>query len=135
MPHIFPIQIRFNDIDMVGHVNNVVYGHYCDLARITFMNEIFQGAFDLQQGDRILILVHTDFDFCKPTVFGDRLHVESRVLRVGQRSLQLEHKVVDEEGVLRASSRCVLSTYDRSTGTSFPLPSEWRDLFTQYLEA
>ena len=28
-----PIQIRFNDIDILGHVNNVMFGHYCDVAR------------------------------------------------------------------------------------------------------
>ena len=32
--HKTPIQIRFNDVDVVGHVNNSVYQNYFDAARM-----------------------------------------------------------------------------------------------------
>jgi acyl-CoA thioester hydrolase len=38
--HSVPVQIRFADIDVNGHVNNVVFQHYFDLAKVGYFNTI-----------------------------------------------------------------------------------------------
>ena len=35
--HVLPIQIRFNDVDKFGHVNNTVYFQFYDTARSIMM--------------------------------------------------------------------------------------------------
>ncbi|HRE23498.1 MAG TPA: thioesterase, partial [Bacteroidia bacterium] len=41
MPEIItPIQIRFSDIDWMGHVNNAVYLSYIEKARIDFSERL-----------------------------------------------------------------------------------------------
>ena len=34
--HETPLQIRFNDVDVMGHVNNSVYQNYFDVARLRY---------------------------------------------------------------------------------------------------
>jgi len=34
--HVLPLQIRFNDVDKFGHVNNTVYFQFYDTASIHF---------------------------------------------------------------------------------------------------
>ncbi|MFA5302292.1 MAG: thioesterase family protein [Bacteroidales bacterium] len=119
------IQIRFNDIDMLGHVNNVVFGHYCDVARMDFFINRSTYRPDFFKDTRVLILVHTEYDYMMPCFLGDALYVETSIEKAGERSLHFLQEIVDEKGTIRVRSRSVMSTFDKSTGKSFPLPKEW----------
>ena len=35
-----PIQLRFNDIDVIGHVNNTVYFNFYDLGKTAYFEEV-----------------------------------------------------------------------------------------------
>ena len=129
--HTFPIQIRFNDIDMLGHVNNVVYGHYCDLARYHFLVQKLGGLIDLRTNRYILIMVRTEYDFILPSFMDDVLHVETSLLRIGNKSIHLQQQVMDSKGVVRVKSVSVMSTYDKETGTSFEISEEWKEILTR----
>lgn len=120
-----PIQIRFNDVDMVGHVNNVIFGHYCDVARYRYMHEVMPIRQQFMTDNRILILVHTEFDFLTPSTLDDSLFVETVVEGVGERSVRILQEIKDDAGRIHVRSRSVMSTFDKSTGHSFPLPPEW----------
>ena len=39
--HETSIQIRFNDIDIMAHVNNSVYQNYFDIARTRYFEKVF----------------------------------------------------------------------------------------------
>lgn len=120
-----PIQIRFNDIDMLGHVNNVMFGHYCDVARKDFFLNSTNYAPDYFKDDKILILVHTEYDYMMSCFLTDTLFVETGIEKKGERSLHFVQEIVDEKGTVRVRYRSVMSTFDKSTGKSFPLPHEW----------
>ena len=38
--HVTPIQIRFNDIDVIGHINNNAYLEYMDLGKTAYFNAV-----------------------------------------------------------------------------------------------
>lgn len=124
--HTFPIQIRFNDIDLLGHINNVMYGHYFDMARYDFMMQKLGGVVDLRNSRQILIMVHTEYDFLLPSFLEDKLHVATSLLRTGSKSVHFKQEVVDEFGVVRVKSVSIMSSYDKETGTSFEISPEWR---------
>ncbi|HPW78560.1 MAG: acyl-CoA thioesterase YbgC [Bacteroidetes bacterium ADurb.Bin037] len=126
--HKTPIQIRFNDIDMLGHVNNVMFGHYCDVARSDFFLNTTIYRPDFFKDDKMLILVHTEYDFIIPCFMTDKLFVQTCIEKKGQRSLHFLQEIVDEKGIVRVRSRSVMSTFDKATGKSFPLPKEWLTL-------
>lgn len=124
--HTFPIQIRFNDIDTLGHVNNVMYGHYFDMARYDCMMQKLGSVIDLRCSSRILIMVHTEYDFLQPSFLDDNLHVETHIHSIGNKSVHFKQQVVDNKGTVRATSASVMSSFDKETGTSFEISAEWR---------
>ena len=39
-----PIQVRFTDVDIYGHVNNAIYAELFDTARYTYMKQLLPDA-------------------------------------------------------------------------------------------
>ena len=42
--HIIPLQIRFNDVDKFGHVNNTVYFQFYDTAKTDYIATVCKGV-------------------------------------------------------------------------------------------
>jgi acyl-CoA thioester hydrolase len=124
--HTFPIQIRFNDVDILGHVNNVMYGHYFDMARYQFMIQKFGDLVDLRHSRYIFIMVRTEYDFLQPSFMEERLHVETSMVRVGNKSIQFKQSIVDNKGVVKVNCVSVMSSFDKESGTSFEISPEWK---------
>jgi len=124
--HTFPIQIRFNDVDILGHVNNVMYGHYFDMARYDFMMQTIGRLVDLRNSRHIFIMVRTEYDFMQPSFMEERLHVETSLLRIGNKSIQFRQSILDDKGVVKVNCVSVMSSFDRETGTSFEISPVWR---------
>ena len=124
--HRTAIQIRFNDIDMLGHINNAMFGHYCDVARSDFFKAQTFYHPDFLNNEKVLIIVHTEFDFMAPCYLTDSLFVETSIQKTGERSLHFLQEIVDNKGNLRVRSRSVMSTFDKTTGKSFPLSDIWQ---------
>jgi acyl-CoA thioester hydrolase len=122
--HTIPVQIRFSDIDGVGHVNNVVYGQYFDIGRLAYFNAVL-GETHWNQG-KIMVLVHTEADYLVPTFLNDKIRVHTSVIAVGNKSVTMEQEIVGADNIVRVKGRSVLSTYDFDTHKSFPLPDDWR---------
>ena len=124
--HKISIQIRFSDIDGVGHVNNAVYNDYFDIGRIHYFREAFGQPVMWGKG-RTLVLVHTEADYLQPTFLYDTIEVHTSVVEAGGRSVKMKQRVIAADGSVRVESYSVLSTYDMDTGQSFPMPEEWRE--------
>ena len=39
--HVMPVQIRFSDVDQYGHMNNSSYFSIYDLAKTSYMRDVF----------------------------------------------------------------------------------------------
>ena len=62
--HQTPIQIRFNDVDIMGHVNNSVYQNYFDYARLQYFEQVF--GYRMDWYDKALVLVKIEIEYLKP---------------------------------------------------------------------
>ena len=60
--HTLPIQLRFNDVDKFGHVNNTVYFSFYDLGKTEYFASVCPHV-DWQK-DRIVV-VHIEADFLR----------------------------------------------------------------------
>lgn len=88
MPHTCAVPLRWADMDLLGHVNNVTYLDYLAEARARFLTELDVGPAHVT-GHRI--------DFAAPLVFGRRpALVDTWVSDVDGGSLTLAHEVRDE---------------------------------------
>jgi acyl-CoA thioester hydrolase len=105
--HRLPIQVRWRDTDGFGHVNNVVFASWIELARIAFLRGI-----DPPTGD--LIVARIEIDFLRQVAFDAAVEVETRVSRIGRTSVGLRHDVLaDGEPGARVDSVVVLFDYER----------------------
>src|SRR5207244_6214863 len=86
--HATPIQIRFSDIDLAGHVNNATILTYFETARISFLDDMVGKANDW--GNRGLILAHSEIDYLTPVYLQDTVKAYSRITRIGTKSFTME---------------------------------------------
>jgi acyl-CoA thioester hydrolase len=121
-----PIQVRFRDLDALGHVNNAVYLTYFEAARMAYWMHV-NGRTDLRSMD--MILARAEVDYRAPVGFGDELEVGVRCASVKRSSFVLEQALVDRRtGKLVAQARKVLVHYDYAAGRSKPLTEDQRQL-------
>jgi acyl-CoA thioester hydrolase len=121
-PYVFREDVRFRDLDGMGHVNNAVFLTYMESARIEYLSTL--GAGPNPQGS--LILARMEVDFRSPISMGERVEVGVRPARLGTKSFELEYEV-RADGRLAAEGRSVLVGYDYTRGESVEIPAEWRE--------
>ncbi|MBR6049507.1 MAG: acyl-CoA thioesterase [Bacteroidales bacterium] len=127
--HKTPIQIRFNDVDQMGHVNNAVIMEYLDLGKDAF----FSGrGLSPTKSDFTVMVVHYDVDFRKQIHYHDQIEVTTEVEKIGNKSITVLQRVVNTEtGDICVECRTVMAGYRRSTSSSEVIPPEVRAWLTR----
>lgn len=121
--HRTEIQVRFNDTDALGHLNNVAFAVYAEHARV----ELFAA-----QGERSnLILAHLALDFRRQVHYGDRVHVLTWVEGLGRSSVRLYQEIFANERVA-AEVRSVVVIFDFAAQRSAPIPDALRRKLERY---
>ena len=120
-----PIQMRFADVDQLGHVNNVNLQHYFDLGKTGYYNEVLKRAPDWR--GKAFIQRATDSEFLAQTRYGEPIAVRSWVEKVGTTSITMVQQIVNPEtNEVKAVSRSVLVMFDFEAQQKIPVPDEWR---------
>jgi acyl-CoA thioester hydrolase len=116
--HRVPIQVRFGDTDMFGHVNNAAFATYAELGRLRFL-----ASLGYPPGG--LILARIALDFRRQLRYGGDGEMETRVADIGTTSLTLDQRLVaDGEVACEASS--VVVFFDYGQGRPVPVPDRLR---------
>jgi acyl-CoA thioester hydrolase len=118
----FPVEVRFRDLDALGHVNNAVFLTYLESARIAYWLEL-TGRTSLEAMD--MILARLEIDYRSPAAYRERLEVGVRVASLRRSSFTMEFRIVAGERLV-AESRNVLVYYDYAAGRSQRIPDELR---------
>ena len=122
--HTTPIQIRFNDVDQMGHVNNAVIMEYLDLGKDAFFSS---HGLSPTKSDFTVMVVHYDVDFRAQIHYHDRIHVETEIDKLGNKSLTVMQRVVNTDSdTVCVECRTVMAGYRRSTNSSAVIPDEVR---------
>ena len=122
--YVYPIEVRFRDLDALGHVNNAVYLTYLESARMAFWIQVMKRE-GLKGMD--MILARVEVDYRSPVSFGEFLDVGVRCASIRRSSFVLESRIVERRtGRLVAEARKVLVHYDYSAGKAVPLPPAMR---------
>jgi acyl-CoA thioester hydrolase len=93
-PHRFPLQTRWKDNDVYGHVNNVEFYSYFDTAINTWL--IREGGLDITEGAVIGVCAESHCEFKAAVAFPDALDVHLRVGRLGRSSVRYELLIARE---------------------------------------
>ncbi|MCD4535839.1 acyl-CoA thioesterase [Nocardioides sp. cx-169] len=119
----YPVHVRFSDVDVYGHVNNVKYFEYLQEARIRMVAGL---SSDLASPRAPVVVAQTDVDYRMPLVFRPEPYdCWSRIVRVGRRSMTIDSEIRDGE-LLMARAQVTTVFYDPETGRSTDPPADLR---------
>src|SRR5437588_11364597 len=105
-------QLRWRDMDMLGHLNQSVYHELLEEGRAALITELVRRAGE-KQGHGAFVLAHVDLDYHREAR-KDHCEVEVlvRVARVGTASLTLAHEVRLPDGGFAASGKTLLVAWN-----------------------
>ena len=132
MPHVEPIQVRWGDMDSMGHVNNAVYFTYCESARMSYFEAVRLG--EHREGGRFgPALAAANLNFRRQVRYPDDLEVVARVSAIGRSSFTMEYEIRRRDGGERmADGAGVIVWVDYEEGRSLPLPEELKESIRRY---
>ena len=114
-----PVEVRFRDMDSMGHVNNAVYLTYFENARIAYWRAV-PGIRSRRNLD--YILARAECDFRSPVTLDDELFCHIRVAWFGRTSFAFEYLLREERtGRVAAEGRTVQVMFDYATRKAEPL--------------
>lgn len=119
--HFSPLQTRWADNDIYGHINNVVYYGLFD----TIVNEylIGAGALDIHNGQVIGLVVETGCKYFAPLAFPQELEGGLRVAHIGNSSVRYELAIFKQGDAAPAAEGHFVHVYvDRETRRPSSLP-------------
>ncbi len=127
---IVPIQVRFRDLDAMGHVNNAVYLSYLEMGRVAYYKAL-TGAADPQNFN--FILAHAEIDFRSPIHLNEEILVGVSIVHIGRKSFHFAYEIREAKtGRLVAEARSVQAMYDYQRNTTMLIPDEFRRLITEF---
>ncbi len=127
------IQIRFKDIDKLGHVNNANHITYLELSRVNYLNDVFKQLIDWSKEG--IILARIEVDFKSPIYLEDEVWVYSRVSKIGNSSYDMEYVIVRiVEGVskIAAEGKSVQVCFNYETNKAMKMPEEWKEYMLNF---
>ena len=110
-----PVQLRWRDMDMLGHLNQSVYHELLEEGRAAVMTELVRRAGNGHMHGAY-VLAHVDLDY-HAEVRKDHGEVEIVVSvgRVGTSSFRMHHEVRLPDGTVAASGESVMVGWDPVT--------------------
>ncbi|MDD4429263.1 MAG: thioesterase family protein, partial [Paludibacter sp.] len=130
--NILPIQVRFSDVDMQGHVSNTVYQSYYDAGKLQYFDQIIPDLDFVKIG---VVGASIKIDYLKPIFMKTRILVKTRVAVLGKKSITMEHCLVREHtDEVLSTCTAVLVCYDIKQQVSITIPEHWRKNILAYDE-
>lgn len=122
--HAVEIQVRFSDVDFIGHVSNSVYQSYYDIGKLSYVNQIFGPLNWRQLG---MVGASMKIDYIKPIYMGSQIKVLTRIAKIGQKSMIFTHRIIDQENEdIMSTCEAITVCYLPQEQRSIPVPDEWR---------
>jgi len=126
-----PIQLRFNDIDALGHLNNAVYFELFDLAKTQYFAKLGEKNTDWSHPP--IIIANVNCSFLAQTYSNEPVEVLTQCSHLGNKSLAiLQHLVNSETREVKCTCTTIMVNLDPDTGQPSPIPQVWRDAFNAF---
>jgi len=116
------VDVRYQDHDTMGHVNNAVYVTYMEEARFAYLTE----GLGVPPMDLNMVVANLTVDFRRPVQFDAEVEVAVSVTHVGDSSFTMAYEVRDSEGVAVEGETVQVALEPDGSGTR-RVPQDWRD--------
>lgn len=127
MQHTSKINIRFRDIDAMGHVNNAVYLTYFEEARIAMFKDMIKTEWNWKKNG--VLLVKNEVEYLKPILSRDEVFITTRIEKIGTKSFDVGYVFADaQNSIIYTKGKSVLVCFDYEKQETINFPDEWRKL-------
>lgn len=131
-PVVRRLEIRYQDLDPYGHVNNAVYLQFFESLRFAYWRALAEvvGVSEFEAGGIIpggrYVIAETTVRYRAELLFGDELHGAASIRSVGNRSFVMDYELRKGPsfagGSPVADGSAVHVFYDMRSGRSRPRP-------------
>jgi acyl-CoA thioester hydrolase len=130
-PSLYPIQTRFDDLDPLGHINNIAFAVFAESARIEWERVHIK---PLMAPGLDLVMAHLELDFLHELLWPGNVDIGTRLIRVGTSSLAFRQALF-QNGRCCALVHPVLVQFDLAIRHATPFTPEARQHFATLVEA
>ena len=122
------IEVRWADMDALGHVNNAKYFRYMEQARIAWMTQVRPAVMEGEEGP---IIVAASCQFLRPIVYPATIEVSCEVSELKRSSFAIRHTIMRAGNAAEkfAEGEVTLVWVNYKQGKSVPLPDWLRAAF------
>jgi len=130
-----PIEVRFADLDVLGHLNNATYLTYAEQVRIVYVRDVcgWDGGAWSTLG---MILARTEIDYKLPIAFEHSVIAYVRISRIGGKSFDMDYVITrqtgDNDPEIAAEIKTIMVAYDYQQDSTIPVPDSWREKITAF---
>lgn len=123
------IQVRFSDLDPLGHVNNANYFTYFEEGRVAYFKK-FKNIKFIGNPEQSFILAHISCDFKSPATIGETLIVSLRIKEIKNSSFSMEYLIEDmDSGRIVATGESIQVCFDYKNNRKISISKEMRKRF------
>ncbi len=133
--HKTPIQIRFKDIDNLGHVNSAVHLTYFELSRVGYFNTVLGKEARSFFKEVSFVVAKNEMNYKQQILLYDTIFSYVWVSRIGTKSFDVSFSLIkkQENGneIEVANGMCVLVCLNLKTNETAVLPEQWKQKMTE----
>lgn len=126
------IQVRFSDLDVLGHVNNNIYFSYFEMARIHYLNELLGTDWNWEKFS--FVLVKNEVEYLKSVLLNHEPLIYVYVDTIGTKSFSLLYELT-VNGELFAHGKSIQVCYDPSVKQTIDIPDAMKLVLTKIKKA
>lgn len=130
--HRTDLQIRFSDVDVLGHVNNTVYMAFYDTGKAAYFTDVLQERI---RWDKVeTVIANIDCAFVAPIFYGEKMAVYTKVTSISDKSFRLLQVLANTETAqIKSACETVMVSFDATTQKVADMPEKWREALTREL--
>jgi len=120
-----PIDVRFSDFDLFGHINSAVYFTYLETARIKLFRDVFH---ELTAKGVYVVVGKAECEYKLPIVLTDTVVVTLWVSRLGNASFDLSYKIHNNAEKTFALAKTTMVCFDTASNKTIAVPEQLKNL-------
>ncbi len=126
----FPLELKlridWSELDLFGHVNNVMFMKYAQAARVNYWEN--SGIYSELKKNKIgPMLVSVACQFKKQLLYPGNVTIKSGMEFIKNTSFSIHHKMYDDQGDLVAEAQDVIVMFDFNKNEKTAVPQIMRD--------
>lgn len=123
--------IRFNDIDILGHLNNTVYFSLFDTAKADYLQKVMRGEVDWRRVESVIGTVNCTF--INSCFYGEPLDIYTRCEDISNKTYTLRQVLINRDTEeLKAICTTIMVSYDPDSHRSTEVSQRFRTAVEEY---